>query len=112
MPWSQAQQTQDRGQGNGQNERHHQGDHDGIGHRLEHFAFHALEREDGHKDDDDDDDTEDHGAGDFPSGIENEGLFRQALMTGIREMPVDVFHHHDGGVDHHADGDGQATQGH
>src|SRR5712692_9485304 len=27
-------------------------------------------------------------------------------------MPVDVFHHHHRGVDHHADGDGQAAQRH
>ena len=51
-------------------------------------------------------------AGDLPSGIEDKSLSRQALVTGIRQLPVDVFHHHHRGVDHHADGDGQAAQGH
>ena len=97
------------------NERAEQRERNREGERAEHLAFEPLQGEERQEDNDDDEDAEDDRATDFFRGIKH-GLdlvrVRRAMSAGSRllgEMSMDVLHHHDGAIDHHADADGESA---
>ena len=76
-----------------------------------------MQREQRQKNDNDDKDAENNGTADFFGGVKHE--FRLAgvrmlfaLIWFLSQMAMDVFHHHDCPVHHHADADGQAAKRH
>ena len=98
-------------QGERQHERAHEREHHGHRHRAEHFPFDPGERENRHIDDRDNEHAEKHGPGHFAGGTAH---FRQPLcgqelspqlMLFLRDVPQDVFDHHDGPIDNEAEVD-------
>ena len=93
-------------------ERDQQRDEHGRRERREHLALDALQREQRHQDDGDDE----HREGDRPRHLDERlGHDRGACAlrrSRLREVAPDVLDHHDGGVHHHADGEGQPAQAH
>ena len=89
-----------------------QGEDDGQGHGNEQLAFQALQGEQGQEYDDDDEDARGHGHRHFPRGAIDEMHARQAAFALVGQVSDDVLHHYHGSVHQHANGNGQAAQGH
>src|SRR5581483_10419606 len=104
--------AQDRRQGQRQDQGHEQRDHDRVGQRLEHFAFHPLQREEREEHDDDDQHPEDHRLADFLARLEDQLDSIDGLRSVFGQMAVHVLHHDDRSVHDHADRDGQTAEGH
>ena len=96
-----------RDQGNGDDQRQHDGDRDGdrdVAEQLSDLQFHD---QDGSED-------QDRGHGRHKDGAPHllGALVRRfARRASLLAQPVDVFEHDDGGVHHHAHGEGDAGQG-
>ncbi len=94
---------EDRRDEHGEDERAEEGEGDGPGHGLEEPAFDRLQREDGQVRGDDDRDGVEDGPLDLVGGLADllhRGLVGIALVA---EMADDVFDHHDGALDDHAE---------
>ena len=94
-----------------QEQRGGQGEDDGQRHRPEHLALQPLQREQRQEDDNDDDDARGDRRGDFAGGAVDQVQRRQVFLR-LGELAFDVFDNDDGGIDQHADGDGQTAQAH
>ncbi len=92
----------DRGDDDGEDERAQQREGDRPGHGLEEPAFDRLQREDGQIGSDDDAAGEEDRPLHFVRGLANL-LRRRARVVRVREMADDVFDHHHGAVDDHAE---------
>ncbi len=92
-------------------ERTEEGDDVSEGQRQEHLALDPLQGDDGNEGQGDDELAEDAGLAHFEHGPQDD---RQLAGTrhGLAQMALDVLHLDDGGVDDHADGDGQSAEGH
>ena len=79
--------------------------------RREHLSLEPFQREQRQEDDDDNENSEDHRPADFLGCVEHGFRFTRALMLfgPLGQMAMDVFHHHDRAVRHHADADGEAA---
>ena len=74
---------------------------DGVCERLEQLAFHALQGEDRQEDGYDDENREEHRPPDFLSG--DQYRLAHGVFAVFFKMAINVFDHHDGRIDHHAD---------
>ncbi len=100
-----------RHHGQRQQQRGGQREDDGQRHRSEHLAFQPLQGEQRQEDDDDDDDAGSHGRGHL-AGCTVDQVQRRQVVLGLGELAFDVLDDDHGGIDQHADGDGQAAQAH
>ena len=92
-----------------QQQRCPQRKHDGQCHRAKQLAFQALQREQRQEHDHDDGDARAHGGGHLLRGPVQRV---QARRTRLYRTRFDVFDHHHGGIDQHADGNRQTAQRH
>ena len=86
----------------------------GVGEGLEEAAFLRFEREDGEERDGDDEEGEEAGAADFFHGVDDDAAIvgGAAGFLPLFEFLVGLLDDDDGGVDHRADGDRDAAEGH
>ena len=102
-----------RHHGQRQQQRCGQREHNSQRHRNEQLAFQPLQGQQRQEHDDDDGDPGGDRRDDFFHRAKNDMQMRQlADICILRQMRLDVFHHHDRRVHQHADGDGQAAQTH
>ena len=110
--WCPQQQVrQHRGQEQGKNQRAQHGHGHSVGEGAEGFSLYPLQGEQGEEYENDDDDGEDDGTADFHAGAGYD-LDASFVRCGLAQDAVHVFDHDNGAVHHHADGDGQAAEGH
>ena len=111
VAFGQQQRGEHGNDGQRQQQRGGQREEDGQRHGGEQLAFQALQGQQGQEDDHDHQHAGADGQRDFAHGPVNAVQARHARLR-VGAMGLDVFHHHHGGVDQHADGDGQAAQRH
>ena len=93
------------------NERTEQRERNRKCERTEHLPFETLQSEQREKNNNDDENAEDDWPPNFFSGVEHGLNFAgmpMMVFSGIwflGEMPVNVLHHHDRAIYHHADTD-------
>ena len=92
-------------------QRSEEGDDVGEGQGQEHLALDPLQGDDRDEGQGDDELAEDAGLAHFQDGLQDGGQFAGA-RSGLAQVALDVLHLDDGRVDDHADGDGQAAEGH
>ncbi len=83
----------------------------GVGERLEQPAFLRFQREDRQEGDGDDEQAEEERGADLDRGLDQHLAARLARRRALKPL-VGVLDHDDGGVDHRADGDGDAAEAH
>ncbi|OPZ97293.1 MAG: hypothetical protein BWY71_01666 [Planctomycetes bacterium ADurb.Bin412] len=103
--------TEGRHHKNGKEQRGKNGDGHRVGQRGKHLTFHALQGNDRQEGQGDNQFAEDAGLSNFYHRPEDGGPLL-AFIRQMAEVPLHILHLDNGGVNDHADGNGQTAQRH